>query len=56
MVVFYRGLHCPLCKKYLQQLKKLLSEFEKRGVNVVAVSKYGYRKESKTFSSKVGIV
>uniref|UniRef100_UPI00342C7B88 redoxin domain-containing protein n=1 Tax=uncultured Tenacibaculum sp. TaxID=174713 RepID=UPI00342C7B88 len=56
LVVFYRGLHCPLCKKYLQQLKKLLSEFEKRGVNVVAVSKYGYRKESKTFSSKVGIV
>ena len=38
LVVFYRGLHCPLCKKYLQQLQELLPEFEQRGVNVVAVS------------------
>lgn len=38
LVVFYRGLHCSLCKKYLQQLKELLPEFEQRGVNVVAVS------------------
>ena len=38
LVVFYRGLHCPLCKKYLQQLQELLPEFEQRGVNIVAVS------------------
>ena len=38
LIVFYRGLHCPLCKKYLQQLEELLPEFEERGVNVVAVS------------------
>ncbi len=38
LIVFYRGLHCPLCKKYLQQLEALLPEFEKRGVNVVAAS------------------
>lgn len=38
LVVFYRGLHCPLCKKYLQQLQELLPEFEQRGVNTVAVS------------------
>lgn len=38
LVVFYRGLHCPICKKYLQQLQELLPEFEQRGVNVVAVS------------------
>lgn len=38
LVVFYRGLHCPLCKKYLQQLEGLLPEFVSRGVNVVAVS------------------
>ena len=38
LVVFYRGLHCPLCKKYLQQLQELLPEFEERGVNVVVVS------------------
>lgn len=38
LIVFYRGLHCPVCKKYLQQLEELLPDFEKRGVNVVAVS------------------
>lgn len=38
LIVFYRGLHCPLCKKYLQQLQSLLPEFEARGVKVVAVS------------------
>lgn len=38
LVIFYRGLHCPLCKKYLKQLQELLPDFEERGVNVVAVS------------------
>nr|WP_299339213.1 peroxiredoxin-like family protein [Allomuricauda sp.] len=38
LLVFYRGLHCPICKKYLQQLQELLPEFDERGVNVVAVS------------------
>ena len=38
LVVFYRGLHCPICEKYLQQLQDLLPEFEARGVNVVAIS------------------
>ncbi len=38
LVVFYRGLHCPICKKYLQQLEELLPEFNDRGGKVVAVS------------------
>jgi peroxiredoxin len=38
LIVFYRGLHCPICKKYLQQLEGLLPQFSERGVNVVAVS------------------
>lgn len=38
LIVFYRGLHCPLCKKYLETLESLLPEFESRGVKVVAVS------------------
>ncbi len=38
LVVFYRGLHCPICERYLQQLQDLLPEFGARGVNVVAVS------------------
>ena len=38
MVVFYRGLHCPLCSKYLKELDKLASEFEEAGVCVLALS------------------
>ena len=38
LVVFYRGLHCPICAKYLIELERLMPEFEKRGVGVVAVS------------------
>ena len=38
MVVFYRGLHCPICAKYLTELERLVPEFEKRGVKIIAVS------------------
>jgi peroxiredoxin len=38
LIVFYRGLHCPICAKYLVELARLVPEFEKRGVHVVAVS------------------
>jgi peroxiredoxin len=38
MVVFYRGLHCPLCAKYLIELEKLHGDFIQRGVHPVAVS------------------
>lgn len=38
MVVFYRGLHCPICLKYLLELGRLLPEFDKRGVGVIALS------------------
>ncbi len=38
VVCFYRGLHCPLCAKYLDELAKLTPEFEKRGVTTVGIS------------------
>ncbi|ABC63316.1 peroxiredoxin-like family protein [Erythrobacter litoralis] len=38
MLVFYRGKHCPICKKYLTELSGKLDDFTKRGVNVFAVS------------------
>lgn len=38
MVVVYRGLHCPVCKTYLETLQTKLPEFNKLGVNVVAIS------------------
>ena len=37
-MVFYRGLHCPICMKYLLELARLAPEFEKRGVKVIALS------------------
>jgi len=38
MVVFYRGRHCPICSKYLGELESLLAEFDKRGVEAIAIS------------------
>lgn len=38
LLVFYRGLHCPVCKKYLEELTGLMDDFSERGVNLIAVS------------------
>lgn len=38
LVVFYRGLHCPICLKYLLELGRLQPEFDKRGIKVIALS------------------
>ena len=37
LVVFYRGLHCPICLKYLLELGRLQPEFDKLGVKVIAI-------------------
>jgi len=41
LVVFYRGLHCPICAKYLMELERLVPEFAQRGVTVIALSSDG---------------
>lgn len=38
MVVFYRGLHCPVCKAQLQTLQGLSKDFAQAGFSVLAVS------------------
>ena len=38
MVIFYRGLHCPVCKAYLQKLKGLLSGYAEAGFSTIAIS------------------
>ncbi len=38
MLVFYRGLHCPKCKKQLESLASKLEDFSQRGVHVIAIS------------------
>lgn len=38
LVVIYRGRHCPLCTKYLNQLETLKEDFKSINVEIIAVS------------------
>jgi len=38
MIVFYRGLHCPQCRRYTTELNGVIGEFDKRGVSTVITS------------------
>jgi len=38
LIVVYRGLHCPICRKYLLQLQENLAAFAEIGVDVLALS------------------
>jgi peroxiredoxin len=38
MVVFYRGLHCPVCRRYTTELNAMAADFDKRGVSTVITS------------------
>jgi len=38
IVIVYRGLHCPLCKRYLQRLEELKDGFAQTKAEIVAVS------------------
>jgi len=38
MLVVYRGQHCPMCRKYLDQPNELLPAFRERGIGVAVVS------------------
>ncbi len=38
LLVFYRGLHCPICKRQLNDLQAKLPEFAERGVGTIAIS------------------
>lgn len=38
IVCFYRGLHCPICAKYLIELEKQVEAFAERGYGVIALS------------------
>ena len=41
LVVFYRGLHCPICSTYLGDLNRKTDQFAERGVSIVVVSSDG---------------
>lgn len=38
MIVFYRGLHCPICSRYLGNLNAKAGDFASKGVGIVVAS------------------
>jgi peroxiredoxin len=38
LVVFYRGLHCPICAAYVAELDKVLPDLTTRGVEAISLS------------------
>src|SRR5258705_13418706 len=38
LLAFYRGIFCPICRNWVADLDRLVPEFEKRGVSVIALS------------------
>ena len=38
MVVFNRGLHCPVCQAQLRELDRRMDELTERGIDVISVS------------------
>ena len=38
LIVFYRGLHCPLCLLQIKELGRLQKDYKEKGVEIVVVS------------------
>lgn len=38
MIVVYRGLHCPMCEKYLKKIVDRFGDWTGKGFNLIAVS------------------
>jgi len=54
ILVFFRGLHCPICMRQLADLERHLDDFAAKGLRVIAVSGDGPEKTAKT-AEKAGI-
>ena len=48
MVVFYRGLHCPVCRAQLSELNRRLDELTSRGITVIAISGDTHKRAERT--------
>jgi peroxiredoxin len=53
LVVFYRGLHCPICATYLKELGRLTPDFAAKGVKTIAISSDG-EDRARQMADKVG--
>ncbi len=54
MVIVYRGLHCPLCKKYLKTLEEVAPQLSANGIDAVVVSGDPEEK-ARAFADEVGV-
>lgn len=41
LLVFYRGVHCPICQRQLTALQEKMQEFSELGVSIIAISMDG---------------
>ncbi|WP_124978837.1 peroxiredoxin-like family protein [Nonlabens xiamenensis] len=48
LLIFYRGHHCPICKKQLESVKNHLNDLTDRGINVIAISMDKEQRAKKT--------
>lgn len=51
MIVFYRGLHCPVCSDFLKQIDNQLKEYKKSNTEVIAISMDNKEKAAKAKST-----
>lgn len=47
LIVFYRGVHCPICTTYISELNRQVDEFATRGVEAIAISSDGEERARK---------
>ena len=54
VICFYRGLHCPICANYLNELEKRTADFAERGVKTIAISSDGQQR-TRDMADKLGV-
>ena len=53
VVCFYRGLHCPICAKYLAEMGRQVDAFAERGYGTIAISA-DTEERARAMADKVG--
>jgi peroxiredoxin len=48
LLIFYRGYHCPICKKQLENVRENIDNLTDRGINVIAISMDSEERAKKT--------
>ncbi len=54
LVIFYRGLHCPICIRQLAEVEAALDDFDAIGINVIMLSADS-RERAQATAEKAGV-